>query len=163
MHLHDLELVDLIFGISELLENTRKLALICRRILCAADSLVQPWWTTHEDFDISALGIRDDFLEQVLCDESFAIWPAIRWLVESVESLEPLGKFVLDLLEFFLQQNVLLANVTEYQRDFGLVLWVGEDSSDKLIHGCDTGSSRDERDVVVLVWLPGVLGKGSFE
>lgn len=89
--------------------------------------------------------------------------PLLGRVVEDVESAEALGIVVLNGGELVLEENVLLADVAEDERNLGLVIGVVEDGADELVHGSDTGAAGNEGDVLVLVSLPGVLGKRALD
>lgn len=158
-----LELVDLVLVVSKLLEVTGQLSLVPGADLVSANSLVQARRTTDEDLDILLLRLRKDGLQQLLGDVTLTTSPS-RWgLVEEVEGLEALRVGVLNLIPLLLQKDVLLSDIAEHQGNLGLVLGVLEDVTGELVGGGDTSTSCDQDNVLVLVGLPGVLGKRTFE
>ena len=108
-----LELIDLVLGVAQLLQDSAQLALVGGADLSAADGLVQARRATDEDLDVLGLGVRDQSLEQFFGDEALAVLPARGRLVERVVGAESFGELALDLLQLFLQQDVLLADVAE--------------------------------------------------
>ena len=138
-----LELIDLVLGVTQLLQDAAQLTLVGGADLSAANGFVQARRATDKDLDVLALGVRDQSLEQVLGDEALSMLPALGRLVERVVGAESLGELVLNLLELFLQQDVLLADIAEDERDFGLVLGVIEDGADELVHWGDTRAAGD--------------------
>ena len=89
--------------------------------------------------------------------------PVLGRVVEQVEGAEALRVFVLELLKLALEDDILFADVAKDERDLGLVFGILEDGASELPHGRDAGASSNQRNVVVLVGLPGVLGNGTLE
>lgn len=158
-----LELEDLVFAIAQLLEVPAQLALVRRALLSARDSLVHARRSTDEDFDVLLLRSGDDRLEQVLGDVAAALLPLLRGLVEHVECAESLRELLLQLFQFLLEEDVLFRDIAENQGHLRLVLGVVEDRAAQLVHRGDTGTTSDQRNVVVLVALPRVLADRALE
>jgi len=157
-----LELEDLVLAVTKLGKVAAKLTLVRGAVLVARDSLVQTGRTANEDLDVLLVGRRDDGLEELLGDEALALRPVLWGLVKDVEGAETVGELVLELLEFGLEQDIIGGDVTEDERDLGLVLGVLEDGAGELVHGGDTGATGNQGDVVVLVGLPRVFGDGAL-
>ena len=154
-----LKLVDLLLGVTQLGEISGEVALVRGALLVTSNRLVQTGRTAHKDLYVARLGTGENLLEQVLCDETLGTTgPVLRWVVEDVKGAEAVGVLVLKVLELTLEENVLFADVAEDESDLGLVFWVLENGTDKLVHGGDSGSSGDQANVIVLVGRPGVLG-----
>ena len=158
-----LELVNLVLGVAQLVQRARQLALVLGTDLGTTDSLVHAGRATDKQLDVLLLGLREDSLEEVLGDVALAAVPALGGIFEDVESLEALGVGVLEILELPLQEDVVLGDVAVHQSHLGLVIGVLEDLADQLVHGRDSGAAGDQADLVVLVGLPGVLGKRALE
>lgn len=158
-----LELVDLVRAVSKLLQGTAQLTLVLRADLGPTQSLVHGRRTTDKDLNVLLLGLRHDGLQELLGDVALTAGPLGWGVVEEVEGLEALGVGVLQLFPLLLQKDVLLTDVTEHQGDLGLVLGVLEDVAGELVHGSDTSATGKQNNVVVLVSLPRVLGKGTLE
>lgn len=158
-----LKLEDLLLRVAQLLQDTGQLALVGRAVLGATDGLVHAGRSADEDLDVLLLGLGQDGLQELLADVALAAGPLLGRVVQDVEGTEAAGVGVLELLEFLLQEDVLLLDVTEHQGDLGLVLGVLEDLTRKLVHGGDTGTTSDQANVVVLVGLPGVLDDRTLE
>lgn len=141
---------------------TAQLTLVRGAVLVARNSLVKTRRSTDEDLDILLGRSRDNSLQKLLSNESLALRPVLRRLVQNVESAEAVGVLVLEVLELLLEQDVVGGDVTKDEGDLGLVLGVLEDGAGELVHGGDAGATSDEGDVVVLVGLPGVLGDGAL-
>ena len=109
--------------------------------------------STDEDLDVIFLRLWQDCLQEVLGDESFTLRPSFGRLVQSVESAEALGVSVLELVQFLLQQDVILTDVSKHQCNLRLIIGVLEQLSNDLVHGCDASATTDHCDVVVLVGL----------
>lgn len=158
-----LELEHLLLAVTQILQDTSQLTLVLGANLTTANSLVHAWRTANEHLNVLLLRLGQDSLQQLLGDEALAAGPALGRVVQHVEGTEALGVGVLQLVQLLLQQDVLLADVTEDQSHLGAVLGVLEDLAGQLVHGGDTGATGDQADVVVLVGLPGVLGEGALE
>ena len=157
-----LELEDLVLAVTKLGEVAAKLTLVRGAVLVARNSLVHARRTANEDLDVLLVGRRNDSLEELLGDEALALRPVLGGLVEDVEGAETVRELVLELLKFGLEQDIIGGDVTEDERDLGLVLGVLEDGAGELVHGSDTGAASNQGDVVVLVGLPRVLGNGAL-
>lgn len=131
--------------------------------LGATDGLVQTGRSADEELDVALLGLGENRLQQVLVDVALATGPALGRVVQNVEGLEALGVSVLQIRELLLQENVVLTDVAKHQSNLGLVVGVLENLTSQLVHGSDTRTTGDQGDVVVLVSLPGVLGKRALE
>lgn len=149
--------------VSELLERTRKLALVLGTDLVARDGLHQTRRPAHKDLDVLLLGLGKHRLEELLADEPAAAGPRLGRLVQDVEGAEALWVRVLELGQLLLEQNVLLGDVSEDEGDLGLVVGVVKDGARELVHGRDARAAGHEGDVVVLVLRPAVLGEGALE
>lgn len=160
---YSLELVNLLSGVTKLLQNSSNIALFLGANLGARNSLHQSGGTADKELDVVALGLGENLLQQLLGDEAAAADPVLGRLVQDIEGAEALGVCVLELVELALQQDILLGDVSEDEGDLGLIVGVLEDGADELVHGGDAGTAGDEGDVVVLVLGPGVLGKGSLD
>jgi hypothetical protein len=158
-----LKLENLLLAVAQLLQDTRKLTLVLGADLASRDGLVKAGRTADEELDVLLLGLGQNSLQQLLVDEALAASPLLGRVVEDVEGAEALGVGVLKMLEFFLQEDVVLVDVTEDKSNLGAVFGVLEDMANELVHGCDTGSTGDQGNVVVLVSLPGVLGERTLE
>lgn len=158
-----LELVHLVLAVSQLLEDARQLALVLGAGLSSANGLVHARRTADEDLDVLLLGLWENGLEELLGDVALSASPLLGRVVQDVERTEPLRVRVLDFLEFLLQKDVLLGNITKDQRHLGLVVGVLEDGTDQLVHGRDARATGDQGNVLVLVGLPGVLGDRALE
>lgn len=158
-----LELEDLVLAVAQLLQSTGQIALVRRANLGAADSLVQTRGPANKELDVVFLGLREHSLQQVLGDVALTASPALRRVVQDIEGPEALGIGVLEVLELLLQKNVILGDIAENQSHLSLVLGVLEDLASQLVHRGDTSAASNQADVVVLVSLPGVLGKRSLE
>ena len=150
--LHHLKLVHLVLGVSELLKDgSIQLALVRRRLLHTRDRLVHAWWAANKDLDVLLLWLGKNSLQQLFVDESLSALPLLWWLVQNVEGAESLWVCVLEIIEFSLQQDVLLSNVGEDESDLCLVVRVAENCACELIHWGNSSSSRDQCNVVVHV------------
>ena len=158
-----LELEDLVLAVAQLLQSTRQIALVRRADLGAADGLVQTRGPANKELDVVFLGLREHSLQQVLGDVALTASPALGRVVQDIEGPEALGIGVLEVLELLLQKNVILGDIAENQSHLSLVLGVLEDLASQLVHRGDTSAASNQADVVVLVSLPGVLGKRSLE
>jgi len=161
-HAQHLELEDLVLAVAQLGEVAAELTLVRGAVLVARDSLVQARRAADKDLDVLLVGCRDDGLEELLSDEALDLRPVLGRLVENVEGAETVGELVLELLELGLEQDIIGSDVTEDERDLGLVLGVLEDGASELVHGSDTGTASNQGNVVVLVGLPRVLGDGAL-
>lgn len=146
-----LELEDLIFRVSQLLQAPLQLTLILRTRLVARDRLIKTRRTTDKDLNILLLRLGQNSLQQVLSNKAFAPLPALWRLVQCVESLEALRICVLELVEFVFEQDVLFADVAEDQAHFCFVFGVLEDAADYLVHWCYACAACDHGYVAVLV------------
>lgn len=153
----NLELVHLVFGVTQLLEVSGKLTLLRWTVFHARDSFVQSRRSTNEDFHIVLLWSWNGRLQQVFSDHALALLPVLRWLVEDMECAEAVGILLLEFINLILEDHVVLANIAKDHRHLGLVLGVVEDRAAQLPHGCDTGSTGDECDLIMLVGGPGVF------
>lgn len=158
-----LKLKHLLLGVAQVLQDTRQLTLVLGADLATRDGLVQARRAADEELDVLLLGLGQHGLEQILADVALAASPALGWVVQDVEGTEALGVGVLQILELLLQQDVVLAHVTEHQSHLGAVIGVLEDLTGKLVHGGDTSATGDQSNVVVLVGLPGVLRDRTLE
>lgn len=158
-----LELEDLVLAVAQLLQSTRQIALVRRADLGAADGLVQTRGPANKELDVVFLGLREHSLQQVLGDVALTASPALGRVVQDIEGPEALGIGVLEVLELLLQENVILGDIAKNQSHLSLVLGVLEDLASQLVHRGDTSATSNQGDVVVLVSLPGVLGKRSLE
>ena len=158
-----LEFIHLLGAVTQLLQRPRELALVRRRLLRAADGLVHARRAAHEELDVARSRFGQDGLEQVLVDVTPAADPLGRRPVEHVEGPEPLRVPVLELVQLVLQQHVVLRHVPEHERHLGAVLRVVEDGPAELVHRRDPGAAGDQRNVLVLVGRPRVLGDRALE
>lgn len=158
-----LELEDLVLAVAQLLQSTRQITLVRRADLGAADGLVQTRGPANKELDVVFLGLREHSLQQVLGDVALTASPALGRVVQDIEGPEALGIGVLEVLELLLQENVILGDIAKNQSHLSLVLGVLEDLASQLVHRGDTSATSNQGDVVVLVSLPGVLGKRSLE
>lgn len=163
IHTRRLELVNLLIGVAKLLQKSGNIALLLGANLRTRNGLHQSRRTADEKLDVFALGLGEDLLQQLLCDEATAADPVLGGLVQDVECAEALGVCVLELVKLALEQDVLLGDVSEDEGDLGLVVGVLEDCADELVHRGDAGAAGNESDVVVLVLGPGVLGKRALD
>lgn len=158
-----LKLVHLVLVVPQLGQNTRQLALVLRAHLGARNRLVHGRRPTHKHLDVPCLGLRQHRLEQLLGHKALVALPLRRGLVERVKGAEALRVRVFEVLELLLEQDVLLRDVAVDERHLGLVVGVVEDGAADLVHGRDAGAAGDERNVLVLVGRPGVLGQWALE
>lgn len=158
-----LELKNLLLRVSQFLQNAIELALVLWTLLRPRQSLVQTRRPTHKHLHVLRVARRQDRLEQLLVDEAFSLLPARRGIVQHIEGAESLREVLLELVEFGLQQDVFLGHVAEHERHLRLVQGIVEDSSCKLIHGCHSSAACNQRNVVVLVRRPRVLGNRALD
>jgi len=85
-----------------------------------------------------------------------------RRVVQHIERAEAPRVRILQLGQLILQQDVFLADVAKDKRDLGLVVGVVEDGPAELVHGRDARAAGDQRNMLVLVGLPRVLGDGTL-
>lgn len=159
-----LKLVNLLFIVSKLLQDTAKLALVLGANLVAGDGFVHARRAADKDLELLALlGLRQNRLQQLLGDVPLALCPLLRGVVEGVESTETLGVGILELVKLLLKEDVILGEVAVDESDLRLILRVLEDGADQLVHGGNSGAASDKRDVLVLVRRPWVLGERALK
>lgn len=158
-----LKLEDLVLLITKLLQDTCELTLVLGADLSTRNRLVHSGGTADEELDVLRLRLRKNSLQQFLRDVALTLSPVLRRVVKEMEDLESLGIGVLELTELLAEKNVVLVDVAVDERDLGLVLGVGEDLAGQLVHGGDTSTPSNQGNLLVLVSLPGVLGKGALE
>lgn len=158
-----LKLEDLVLLVTKLLQDTCELTLVLGADLSTRDRLVHSGGTADEELDVLRLRLRKNSLQQFLRDVALTLRPALRGVVKEMEDLESLGIGVLELTELLAEKNVVLVDVAVDERDLGFVLGVGEDLAGQLVHGGDTSTASNQGNLLVLVSLPGILGKGTLE
>jgi len=156
------ELVNLFFRVPQRLQYPQQLSLIRRTRLAPTDTLIHSRRPTHKDLNIPLLRLRQHRLQQLLAYIPLPLHPPLTRLIQHIKRLKPLRIRIFQLLKLMLQQDILLLDVAEHERDFRPVVGILEDGPAELVHGRDAGAAGDERDVVVLVLGPGVFGEGAF-
>ena len=135
------EFIHLLLLIPQLLQHPLQLALVLRALLHPTHGLVQPGRSTHEDFPIRPiLGLEGQHrLQQLLGHVALgAALPVLGRVVEEVEGAEALRVGVLEVGEFFLEEDVFFGEVAEDEGYFGFVVGVVEDGAGELVHPVST-------------------------
>lgn len=153
----------MVLVVAQFLQSTAQLTLVLRADLVSAEGSVEARWSANEDLDVFLLGLRKDSLQKVLGDVALSTSPVLGRVVEEIECLEAPRVGVLQFIEFLLQKDVILRDVTKDKSNLGLVIGVLEDRTDKLVHRSNSSTARDQRDVLMLVGFPGVLGQRTLE
>jgi hypothetical protein len=94
---------------------------------------------------------------EVRCDLFFwhepdAPCPSRWWIVQNIVNFESRRIFVGQLIELFLEENILVVNVSINETQPGGILGVLKGSADDLQHGCDTGASGDHANFTWECW-----------
>lgn len=129
-----LELINLLLAIPQVLQNPRQLPLIRRTLLRPTNRFIQPWRPTNKNLHILLLRLRQDSLQQVLRNKPLPACPALRRLVEEIESAEALGVGVFKIFQFAFQEYVGFGDVAEDEGDVCFVGRVFEDGAGELVH-----------------------------
>lgn len=158
-----LKLVDLLLGVAKILQRARELTLVLGADLGARDGLHQTRGTADKHLDVLLLGLGQHRLEQFLGDVPSVALPVLGGLVQDVEGTESLGVGILELGKLATEKNVFLGHIAENKSNLGLVVGVVEDGSAELVHRGDASAASNERNVVMLVLGPGVLGQRALE
>lgn len=114
------------------------------RILIAFQRGFHRRWPTYKDLAISAPSRLRDFCQQSFCDPAFPHIRPFGWLTHRVHCLESTGKFFLERIKLFPEQQVLVGIGGIYKRDFRPVLWILQDTPRELVDWCNARPARDE-------------------
>lgn len=140
--------MDLILLISQLTQNTWFAPSSHQRLL-------HSWRSTNKHFRIfRPRRRRHSTLQQLLGHITLSICRPRDRVTNGVDDLEAVRKQTLQLFELGLQQNIRVRVDTEHERNTRLVIRVAQYALDQLIHGRDTGTSRNKCDIGVFVSCP---------
>ena len=119
--------------------------------------------TTQEYLDVLTRS-RHMPLNHILRDKSNTTFPSLlRLLVEDIVDSELLGMFLGQLVQLFLEQDVVKCDIGIDERKLRLVVWVLEHGSDDLEHRRDAGTACKHTDVRAQSGPVVELALGSFD
>ena len=101
--------------------------------------------TTKEHLDIVAASGKV-FRNLLLRHKADPPSPTCRGIVQNIVNLESPGIFIGQVIEFFLEEDILIVDIGINEAQLGGILGVLEGSADDLKHGCDTRPTSNHAD-----------------
>lgn len=156
----NLELENLLLSVAKILEKTIDLTLRVVGRLGARNGLHHRRRAADHD-EVVVGGRRHVLLDGLLGDVASRASPSLGRLLEDVVDLQVLV-LLCALVNLLAQQNVLLGDISEDERDLSVILRVSEHSVDDLKHGGETSAAGDETELLLRVGRIRVLGNGTL-